>query len=225
MSFAGSGPAGGDHADADEGRARRAAKNLFVAAEAQGKRRRPGRLHAYRTSQAWPTIRDGQAAIYTLPHGLGLRRPTLSSLLEDAIVLKLKDMLDDRPRQSAPGAPTWNDHTLGLILRTKIGAAVEESSPWCIHQRARISPRAPSVSASDAFAVVGRRGISKHRWIWYRRGAVLSGAARLSGIAGEGSSSVQVSSNLLAPFGEALFYSLLRVGSRDYVAPMIHHQG
>ena len=39
----------------------------------------------------------------------------------------------------------------------------------------------------------------------------------------EGSGSVQVGGNVLAPFGEELFYSLLRIGFRNIHA-IIHHQ-
>jgi creatinine amidohydrolase/Fe(II)-dependent formamide hydrolase-like protein len=49
------------------------------------------------------------------------------------------------------------------------------------------------------------------------------GAASYAVAPPEGSGSVQVGGNQLAPFGEALFYSLLRVGFRNIHA-IIHHQ-
>lgn len=49
------------------------------------------------------------------------------------------------------------------------------------------------------------------------------GAASYAVAPPEGTGSVQVGGNVLAPFGEALFYSLLRVGFRNIHA-IIHHQ-
>lgn len=49
------------------------------------------------------------------------------------------------------------------------------------------------------------------------------GAASYAVAPPEGTGSVQVGANVLAPFGEALFYSLLRVGFRNIHA-IIHHQ-
>jgi len=49
------------------------------------------------------------------------------------------------------------------------------------------------------------------------------GAASYAVAAPEGSGSVQVGGNQLAPFGEELFYSLLRIGFRNIHA-IIHHQ-
>ena len=49
------------------------------------------------------------------------------------------------------------------------------------------------------------------------------GAASYAVAPPEGNGSVQVGGNVLAPFGEALFYSLLRVGFRNIHA-IIHHQ-
>jgi creatinine amidohydrolase/Fe(II)-dependent formamide hydrolase-like protein len=49
------------------------------------------------------------------------------------------------------------------------------------------------------------------------------GAASYAVAPPEGMGSVQVGGNVLAPFGEALFYSLLRVGFRNIHA-IIHHQ-
>ena len=49
------------------------------------------------------------------------------------------------------------------------------------------------------------------------------GAASYAVAPPEGSGSVQVGGNVLAPFGEALFYGLLRVGFRNIHA-IIHHQ-
>lgn len=49
------------------------------------------------------------------------------------------------------------------------------------------------------------------------------GAASYAVAPPEGTGSVQVGGNVLAPFGEALFYSLLRVGFRN-IHGIIHHQ-
>ncbi|MER8465819.1 creatininase family protein [Mesorhizobium sp. M1396] len=49
------------------------------------------------------------------------------------------------------------------------------------------------------------------------------GAASYAVAPPEGSGSVQVGGNVLAPFGEELFYSLLRIGFRNIHA-IIHHQ-